>query len=451
MENKKYNLFTAIAMVVGIVVGSGVFFKAADVLSATSGNLWLSLLAWLIGGLVMVISAYTIALIAANSKNGTDLTQMAEDTVGKRHSYGIAWYIGVIYFPLLCGVLSYVCASFTCILFNVDSVVINIILCFVYLISIYILNSISPKLAGYFQVTTTTIKVIPLITMAIIGTIFGLFNSDGYLLENLSKVSTMGGTSGFMGAVCATCFAYDGWICATSISNELDNPKKDLPKALVIGTLIVLIIYIAYYIGLAGTFPNIDFMENGQSQVLLAFSKIFRSNVFGTILYVFVIVSCVGTLNGLTIGTTRSFKAIAGTNNGPKPELFKTINRFNMNTYSVIVGFILAIIWLIVWLITYYLGLLKGAFWAIDISELVCVFMYLAYVPMYIQIMKKREDLKLFNRFIMPLLAILSVSIIMVSAVIRHQWGCLVFATIASIVLIVGMRFYKGDNNESIN
>ena len=50
---KKYGLLTAISMVVGIVIGSGVFFKAQDVLTRLQGNMPLGILAWLIGGAVV--------------------------------------------------------------------------------------------------------------------------------------------------------------------------------------------------------------------------------------------------------------------------------------------------------------------------------------------------------------------------------------------------------------
>ena len=60
---KKYGLITAICMVVGIVVGSGVFFKAEAMLNITNGDLPVALLSWLIGGCVMVISAYTFAVM----------------------------------------------------------------------------------------------------------------------------------------------------------------------------------------------------------------------------------------------------------------------------------------------------------------------------------------------------------------------------------------------------
>ena len=51
---KKYGLFTAIAMVVGIVIGSGVFFKAEKVLNATGGNLPLGIIAWAVGALILI-------------------------------------------------------------------------------------------------------------------------------------------------------------------------------------------------------------------------------------------------------------------------------------------------------------------------------------------------------------------------------------------------------------
>ena len=58
---KRYGLFTAVCMVVGIVIGSGVFFKAQDILNYTDGNMPLGILAWLIGGAVMLICALSFS------------------------------------------------------------------------------------------------------------------------------------------------------------------------------------------------------------------------------------------------------------------------------------------------------------------------------------------------------------------------------------------------------
>ena len=61
---RKYGLFTAICMVVGTVIGSGLFFKAQNVLVATKGNLPIGIAAWLISGLIMIICSVQFALMA---------------------------------------------------------------------------------------------------------------------------------------------------------------------------------------------------------------------------------------------------------------------------------------------------------------------------------------------------------------------------------------------------
>ena len=62
--SKKYGLFTAICMVVGIVIGSGVFFKAQTILQKTDGDLPLGILAWIIGGVIMLVCILAFAMMA---------------------------------------------------------------------------------------------------------------------------------------------------------------------------------------------------------------------------------------------------------------------------------------------------------------------------------------------------------------------------------------------------
>ena len=73
MENhggleKKYGLFTAICMVVGIVIGSGVFFKAQTILEKTEGNMPMGILAWFIGGAIMLLCILTFGNIFSGSR-----------------------------------------------------------------------------------------------------------------------------------------------------------------------------------------------------------------------------------------------------------------------------------------------------------------------------------------------------------------------------------------------
>ena len=85
MDNKlerKYGLFTAICMVVGIVIGSGVFFKAQVILEKTGGNMPLGILAWLIGGVIMLVCVLTFANMSQKYEKVNGIVDYAEATVG---------------------------------------------------------------------------------------------------------------------------------------------------------------------------------------------------------------------------------------------------------------------------------------------------------------------------------------------------------------------------------
>lgn len=176
--NKKYGLFTAICMVVGIVIGSGVFFKAKDVLNYTNGSVSLGVLAWVIGGIVMMICAYNFANFATRHEKINGLVDYSEAIVGNKFGYFVGWFASVIYYPAMTSVLAWVSARYTLVIFGLDQFQdmtsgLCIAIGAFYLIAVYALNLLSPKLAGKFQVSSTIIKMIPLILMAVVGTIAG--------------------------------------------------------------------------------------------------------------------------------------------------------------------------------------------------------------------------------------------------------------------------------------
>jgi APA family basic amino acid/polyamine antiporter len=111
--DKKYGFWTATAMVVGIVIGSGVFFKADDVLKASGGNLPTALFAWLIGGSIMVVTAYVFSKIATRIKRVNGLVDYFEAAYGQRAGYLVAWFMTFVYYPTLVAVLAWVSANYT--------------------------------------------------------------------------------------------------------------------------------------------------------------------------------------------------------------------------------------------------------------------------------------------------------------------------------------------------
>lgn len=445
MENKlkkKYGLMTAIAMVVGIVIGSGVFFKAEAVLKATGGNMPLGIVAWAIVGLIMIICSYTFATLATKYEKVNGVVDYAELGVGSKYGYYVGWFMAIIYNPTLTSVLAWVSARYTCVLLDWDITggSCMTIACF-YLVAIYAINALSPILAGKFQVTTTTIKLVPLLFMAVVGTIVGL--SNGMIVQNFSRVidTTVSAGGGLFASVVAVAFAYEGWIVATSINAELEDSKKNLPKALIIGALIVVVVYITYYVGLSGAVTTEALMESGQAGAKMAFQNIFGS-VAGSLLFVFIIISCLGTLNGLMMGCTRGMYALAARNSGPAPKTFIQVDKVtNMPTNSSIVGLLLCGFWLM-----YFYGANLTAPWfgpfCFDTSELPIVTLYGAYIPIFLMMMKNETDLSAFKRYIMPGLSATGCIFMVVAAWFAHGMAVVYYLIIFAVVMLLGTGFY---------
>ena len=451
---KRYGLVTAICMVVGTVIGSGVFFKAQNVLIATGGNMPMGIAAWVITGFIMIICSAQFAVMATKYQKVNGVVDYAEATCGKGYAYYLAWFLANIYFPSMTSVLAWVSARYFGVLFGWSLVSAEVLaLSGFFLIMSYTMNALSPKLAGKFQVSATVIKLIPIILMAIVGTVVGF--SNGTLTSNFTAVipELSDGTSGgLFAAVVATVFAYEGWVVTTSINAELKNPKKNLPIALVVGAAIVVVCYVFYYIGVAGG-ASVDVLINEGATT--AFTNIF-GKIGGTFLNICIVVSCLGTLNGLMVGASRGMYAIAARKEGPASEMFGQIDKStNMTTNSAIWGLFVCGVWLLYF---YGANLADGGWFGkfnFDSSELPVVTIYAMYIPMMFMWMKKEKDLGVVKRFILPAAAAVACGVMVFAALYAHgyqpymnavangEFSCpvLFYMIVYAVVMIIGFFF----------
>ena len=463
---KKYGLITAIGMVIGIVIGSGVFFKAQDILKKTDGDMPLGILAWLIGGTVMMFCILAFSVMAQKYQKVNGIVDYAEATVGNKYSYFVGWFVTTVYFPGMTSALAWLTARYLLVFvcsvnpsLKIDPVAGPecMALAGFFLILVYALNALSPKLAGKLQVSTTIIKLIPLVLMAIVGTIYGFVNTNdatGNAVLVDSFATAKGDMSTLFGAVVATCFAYEGWIIATSINAEIKNAKKNLPIALVVGGIVIVAVYIFYYIGIAGGSESIEVLKNDGATK--AFVNIF-GGTFGNILNLFVAISCLGTLNGLTVGSSRALYSVSSRGYGPCHKIFGEVDKeTNMPANSAVFGLVACSAWLV-----YFFGANLTSNWfgvfGFDSTELPIITVYAFYIPIFIKFMIKEKDLSVGKRFILPGLALLG-SVFMVLAAIyahgvvpylaakaegRFSFPVLFYLIIFAVIMVIGALFMK--------
>ena len=441
---KRYTLPVAIAMVVGTVIGSGIFFKAEAVLKGTGGNLGIGILAFIIMGIVMIISTCTFGIVAQSHEGVDGLVGFAKASCGKTYSYYVGWFMAVVYYPSLVGVLCWLPARYFGVLIGWEDPTSGPVmtLAIFFMVVTYLMNALAPKLAGKFQISTTIIKLIPLLLMAVVGTIVGL--SNGQINYNFANVvdPSVAPLAGLFGGVVSLSFAFEGWICATSIGSELKDSKRNLPKALLIGTVIVAVVYVVYYIGLSGAIDSATLMANAQSGAKSAFMNVF-GQVGGIAIFAFVSISCWGTCNGLMMAVTRGMYDLAADGENEKLAMFRNIDpTTNMPTNSTVFGIFVSGLWLV-----YFYGANLTAGWfgpfCFDSSELPIITLYALYIPIYFSLMK-RNDLSAFRGKVMPILATLC-SLFMVYATIRaYHIKVLFYLIIFVVILLIGAFFKSG-------
>ena len=459
MENKlerKYGLFTAICMVVGIVIGSGVFFKAQTILTKTGGDMPLGILAWIIGGAIMLVCLLTFSFMGQKYERVNGLVDYAEATVGPRYGYYMGWFTATIYFPGMTSVLTWVSARYTLeflVSVNPDfpltipaaqgGCVIGpecMALTLFYMCAIYALNTVSPRLAGKFQTSTTIIKLIPLALMAVVGLIYGLVS--GTLQENFVTTAQVADVakSPLFASVCATAFAYEGWIIATSVNAEIKDSKKNLPKALTIGGIIIVAVYLFYYIGVAGGASNQQLIDSGAT---VAFTNIFGSTL-GNVLNLFIVISCLGTTNGLMLACTRCMYALAARGEGPDPEMYGQVDKkTNMPPNSAIFALVVTAAWFLYFYVSNLACMWTGPF-VFDSTELPIITIYLMYFPILIQWMRKEKDQPVLRRFVFPALALAGSAFMVLASILSHRMACVWYLIVFVVVMVIGRFVDKG-------
>ncbi len=407
---KQYGMWTGIAMVIGIVIGSGVFLKAGSVLKLSGGNLSISLLAWLVGGVIMITSGFCFAIFANKISKYNGVIDYIETATNKKIGYGLAWLITTFYYPIIASIVSLFAGQYFFKLIGVNIGLTdwqNFIFAFVILVLFTVLNYLSPMLASKFQISATIIKLIPIGLIAIFGLFASLFVGEDFGIVNAftNSASGEGIVLNFGEAVKKTAFAYEGWVCATAINAELKDSKKDLPRALVFGTIAILVFYLIYYTSLSAFLGNGGTITEDSNAPIAVFESI-MGKIGAAFFTLFIMISCLGTVNGLTISCCRGMYTMSCRGQGIFPEKFSKLGRNqSVSLLSCIYGFGCMVLMLGVWYLALHGVWLFKYLGSMD--EIVCAIIYGVYITMYIYIIKNFKDCNIFQRYIMPVIAII--------------------------------------------
>ena len=445
MQKRNYGLFTAITMIMGIVIGSGIFFKADDILTYANGNVTLGVIIFAVAAIAIVFGSLSISQLATRTDKPGGLVSYAESFVGMGTATVFGWFETFLYLPTLCAVVSWASGIYVSQLMGYTdfSVGRNTVIGAIVITVFYFFNTLSAKLGGLFQNASMIIKLIPLIAIAVIGLAFG--NPAQTVSASYKTFSQSVGGLGWIAAFGPVAFSFDGWIVSTSICHEIKNSKKNLPIALSIAPIAVLAVYLAYFIGISSYVGPEAILEHGDSAVYIAAERFFGS--WGAkVTLVAVVISILGTVNGVVLGLIRLPYSLSLRNMMPCSEIFKKENKKlgGMPVNSSILIYCLTMFYLLV----HHLLTSSGVFGNHDISEISICILYMLYIILYVAVIrlcKKGEIKSKFLGYVVPVLAIIGSLIIFSGAVTSMIF--LLYAAICAAFIAGSFIYYKTHKN----
>lgn len=423
---RSINLYSALALVIGTVIGSGIFFKQASVLSY-SHSTTLALLAWFFGGILTLTSGLTIAEIGSQMPETGGLYTYMHNLYGKLWGFLSGWMQITVYGPAVIAALGAYLAILLQAFFGFSATYTPYVgVLSVVLISAF--NFLSNRFGSALQIITTICKLVPIFAIIIFGLMFGDQNAVGQVLAEQS--TTVAGNFGV--AILATLFAYDGWILIANMGGEIKNPQRILPLAIVLGLSIVLLIYVFVSYSVFKTMPA-DMIARYGENATPHFAEMAFGKLGGKILNIGIIISILGCMNGKVMTMPRIMYAMAKNNELP---FSKQLAYLNPTMHTPMVS------------ITVIATIASGMILTVDPDRLteICIFtVYCFYVMTFFGVFKlRRQDSQAKRPFSVPLypltpiVAILGAAFVLVSELFSDLSGVL----ISLIIVLCGIPIF---------
>lgn len=385
MEQSKTSLkqgrFSIISYLISIIIGAGIFFACDGILFSVAGNTLSAVIALLIGGLIMLLTAKGLMELFKSNPEAKSIVGLAEKIVGKKYAFFLGWFINLVYYPTITAVLAWLCSKFTLEIFGADSFGSGyaMIIAFVFIILGIILNYFAPSISKIFNLASPIIKIIPILALVIVGIIVGIVN--GNLASNFSAGAGFS-LSSVASAVIASAFAYEGWLFAATKASK----NRVASKSLFVSLALVIAIYVLFYLGLSGyaSFQGAGAFYAGQNA---AYNEIFGS--IGNIIFkVFILLAAFHTLNKMLARCLKGLYNFASYDYSDKLATFKEKDeKTGLAIKSSIVGLLL----ISISLLYYYFAVIEGSIWKIvsfDSLQLTVVALYAFIIPLFIKDVK---------------------------------------------------------------
>ncbi len=350
---RELGLLDGTMLVVGSMIGSGIFIVSADIARQVGSSAWLILI-WVVSGLITMTAAVSYGELSAMFPNAGGQYVYLKEAYNKLIAFLYGWsFFAVIQTGTIAAVgvgfskfASYLIPAFSNenVIVQVDSFQINAaqIVSIITIIFLTYLNSRGIKDSKMMQTILTIIKIVSLLGLIIFGFALAanseIWNANWskgwqtYNFDSGKEIWTAVSGKALIGCIAAamvgSLFSSDAWNGVTAIASEIKNPKRNVGLSLFLGTLIVTIIYILANFMYLAVIPFDEIAVAKNDRVAVVASQYIFGDVGTYIIAIMIMISTFACNNGLIMAGARVYYTMA--NDGL---FFK--KAANLNTASV--------------------------------------------------------------------------------------------------------------------
>ena len=313
-SRKALGLWDAISLVVGIIIGVGIFQTPPDVFK-NQPEFVSAILPWLLGSVISLLGALCFAELASTyPRSGGEYVYLSR-AFGPSPLVGFlyAWAQLLLIRPASIGALAYVSALYAGKLFGSGDQTLLLALAIAAIVLLTAVNILGVRFGATVQNVLTILKIVGLAAIVVVGIAWG--RTDSIVWTGRIRFDN------FAGAMVLVLWTYDGWNEAAYVASEVRNARKNLPLSLIVGTAIVTVLYLLVNVAfLLGLGPNEAMKSTAAADLMSRAWPGGGSRVMSVI----ILISALGALNG-TIFTTARICAAFGADHA----LFSLLDRWH--------------------------------------------------------------------------------------------------------------------------
>jgi APA family basic amino acid/polyamine antiporter len=322
--SKKLSLFDSTTIIMGSMIGSGIFIVSASIAQQVKSP-GLLIGAWVLTAIITMLGALSYGELAAMYPQAGGQYVYLREAYGKRTAFLYGWSlfsviqtgtiaaVGMAFAKFL-GVFWDDCSSTNIILdLGFKEISLQQLVAIASIVALTLVNYRGVKNSALVQNIFTVAKILALVIVVLAGLFIGMngIGDWGNFSPALPDVFTWGTLGIFGAAMTGSLFSADAWNNITYTAGEVENPKRNLPLSLALGTGSVLLIYILVNIMYVYVMPITEIANAPQERVGTAFMQKLLGDSGQYWMAGLIMLSTFGCLNGLIFTAPRAYMAMA--------------------------------------------------------------------------------------------------------------------------------------------